>query len=183
MFVNCLDMTCCFLPQDLCFWYSHVSSLETAAQIAGSQGSFPSRLYLNYPPLLHIFVFAFSLYQLNRLVYAKMSNNLKISVPLNYSGLFQATRPSQVNSVTLMAIISQGTRLKQQLPYWMSLILGGLVWTVKCSCWQGRNITFGHQMVREPVPGPLNHRGSALMMWAGWELKVSEKGLVPITFL
>lgn len=58
---------------------------------------------------------------------AKMSNNFKISVPLNYTGLFHATRPSQVNLVTLMAIISQGTRLKQQLPYWVSLILGGLI--------------------------------------------------------
>ena len=176
-------MTCCFLPQDLCFRYSSVSSPETAVQIAGSQGSFPSRFCLNYPPLLHIIVFAFSLYQLNRLVSAKMSNNLNISVPLNYSGLFQATRPSQVNSVMLMAIISQGTRLKQQPPYQMSLILGGLVRTVKCSCWQGRNIAFAHQVVREPVPGPLNHRGSALLMWAGWELKVSEKGLVPLTVL
>ena len=43
----------------------------------------------------------------------------------------------------------------------MSLILGGLVQTVKCSCWQGRNVTFAYKVVRKPVPGPLSHRKEA----------------------
>ena len=40
----------------------------------------PLLLYLNYSSLLDVFVFALSLYQQNRLVYAQVSNNLKISV-------------------------------------------------------------------------------------------------------